>query len=369
MVIAMVSGEASGDRLGAGLARELRMRAPDIELVGVTGPAMRDAGVGSWLDCDKFSVMGHVEVFRNLVPLWRARRVVQAMLARTGPAALVGLDAPGLNMGLGRQVHARGGKYIQYVCPSFWIWRVQRADFLAAHCDRVLALLPFEQEHCQRAGIKVDFVGHRLADELCPDPQARARARQELGIAAEAKVLALLPGSRKQELAIHLPLFAAAARECRRQLPALEVWAAPLTPVPAMDGIAGQCAGNAQTLLAAADIALVKSGTVTLEAALLDCPQVIVYRVGKVEQWLARWYLGDVQGRTFGLPNLVAGNKFVPELISEQATAANLAAAVLGLLDAGRVASMRAGYAQVRAALARQADARAAQAVLEVVGA
>lgn len=371
MMIAMVCGEASGDQLGAGLARELRVRMPDIDLVGVTGPAMLAAGVKSWLDYDKFAVIGYTEVLRNIVPLLRARHAVQAMLAQTKPVAMIGLDAPDLNMGLGRQVHASGGKYVQYVCPSFWAWRAQRAAFLAAHCDRVLALLPFEQEHCRQAGIKADFVGHRLADELRPDPGARARARQELGIAAEAKVLALLPGSRKQELAVHIPLFVATAQECRRQMPGLEAWLAPLTPIAetALDGVTGQCAGQAQTLLAAADIALVKSGTVTLEATLLDCPQVIAYKLGKVRQLFMHWRLGDISTQMFGLPNLVAGDKFVPELLEDEANVANLTAAVLGLLDADRAAAMRAGYARVRTSLAHQADERAAQAVLEVVGA
>lgn len=371
ITVALVCGEASGDALGAGLATELKQRAPGIELVGVTGPLMREAGVRSWLNYDSFAVMGYAAVLRQLPSIWRARNTVIAALRHTKPQVFVGLDAPDLNLGLGQRVATAGGRYVQYVCPSFWLWRPNRAHVLARHCSKVLSVLPFEVAQCIKANIPVQFVGHRLAAEIPPAAPRRAAARQELGINAAAQVLALLPGSRHQELVVHEPLFRAVALQCQQELPGLEIWSAPLGAGGSTSAGAGShsCPGQARSLLAAADVALVKSGTITLEAALLDCPQVVAYRLSSLSSLLVRWRLGDIHARSYSLPNLVVTPPFVPEFIQERATPARLAAAVKELFGPAQAAALRTGYTQVRAALAGDTDALAAAAVLEVASA
>ena len=369
MKIVIVCGEPSGDQLGAGLARALLELNPQAELSGVTGTQMRAAGVRSWLDCEVFAVMGYWDVLRKIWPLWRAYRRIEAKLRQEQPAMFIGVDAPDLNLRLGAAARACGAKYVQYVCPSFWAWRAERAAWLARHCDHVLALLPFERKLCENSNISASFVGHRLVDELTPDHQsaaARAQARAQLGISSESRVLALLPGSRVQEVTAHAPLFVDAARLCRQRYPKLEVVMAPAPGVARQTASVPDvryCPGQARVLLAAADAAIVKSGTITLEAALLGCPQVIAYR-SKVA---VRLRLGDIYARDYGLPNLVAGERIVPELIARQATATALAAAVHELFEPSRAATMKKAYQGIRAKLGGGADQRAAQAVAKLL--
>ncbi len=370
MKVALVCGEPSGDLLGAGLAQALLKLSPQTELVGVTGVRMRAAGVRSWLDCGVFSVMGYWDALRKIWPLWSARSKVLRELRQEPPAVFVGIDAPDLNMDLGIAVHNLGGKYVQYVCPSFWVWRAERAKVLAKHCDRVLALLPFELEHCAAAGIPARLVGHRLADELVANSDARAMSRQKLGIAAGDQVLALLPGSRPQELVVHEPLFAEAARRCKRQRARLKIYCAPVAGVALSGGTSSDisyCPGQARALLAAADAAIVKSGTITLEAALLGCPQVIAYRTSPLAAWFIRRKMSADVSRNYGLPNLILGRRAVPELIQEQATPEALAAAILTLLDSQHGIKMKDDYQEIRGQLAMDADLRAAQAVLDIM--
>lgn len=361
--IALVCGEASGDALGAGLAQVLQQQAPGIELVGVTGPKMRAAGVRSWLDYSHFAVMGYAEVFKRLPQILWYRRTVKRALLHTQPQVFVGLDAPDLNCGLGIHVAKSGGQYVQYVCPSFWKWRPRRAQLLAKFCSKVLALLPFEVAHCHQAKIPVTFVGHRLADEITVDPERKIAARQQLGIATDAKVLALLPGSRVQELAMHEALFTKVGENCVQQMPNLEVWSAPLQGTPT----ARTCPGKARALLAAADAALVKSGTISLEAALLDCPQVVAFKVSGLSGLVIKVRLGTLAG-FYSLPNLVANKPVVAEMLQERANVAELTQEVLKLFDAEVAATQRSHYAQIRTALTNDADKQAASAILELAG-
>lgn len=368
MRIALVCGEKSGDALGAGLARSLLELDPGLDIVGVTGEQMRAAGVRSWLGYEGFDVMGFTEVLRNLRSLLRSRDELRAALRRERPDVFVGIDAPDLNMGLGRAVQAGGGKYVQYVCPSFWFWRRGRARFLARHCAKVLALMPFEVGLCRREGIAAEFVGHRLASELRDD--GGRRARELLGLATDAKVLALLYGSRRQEIACHESLFRAVGLACRERVPGLEVCSAPLFSGKVAEGLDDDgirnFPGQARSLLAAADLALVKSGTVTLEASLLGCPQVIAYRLPGLANLMMRCLLVGVKDKTIGLPNLVLGDKLVAEFVNERATVDNMVPALMELLRPARVKALRAGYARVREALVADSDAKAARAVLAV---
>lgn len=369
MKVALVCGEASGDQLGAGLARALLAREPGISLCGVTGPAMRAAGVSEWLDCSVFSVMGYWSALKRLPRLLAARRKLLALLARERPQVLVGIDAPDLNLSLAARCKQLQVRYVQYVCPSFWAWRGQRKEVLASACDHVLLILPFEQKLCADAGISATYVGHRLTNAISSGEEARAAARAKLGVAGDAKLLALLPGSRGQELKAHVGLFVETARLCQQQLPGLQIaWAPRVAADLASVPDATLHPGQARTLLQAADAALVKSGTVTLEALLAGCPQVITYRLPGISGYLVKRKLGDLSAKLFGLPNLIAEERIVPELIQEQATAANLAQELKLLLHAGGASSQREAYARVRARLATriEPDAAAAAAVLAV---
>ena len=367
MKIALICGEASGDDLGAGLARALQAQNPKARLVGVTGPKMRDAGVGSFLDCSRFSVMGYLHAMARLPSLLSARNRVIKKLRVERPEVMVGIDAPDLNMGIGRTAREIGIKYVQYVCPSFWAWRHGRARFLAQHCDLVLSLLPFEKALCERENIKCEFVGHRLASEIKQKKSAKADAKKILGLDAGSKVLALLPGSRPQELSAHAKLFADTASICAARTRKLLVCWAPSKGLehnlPVIDG-AMVFAGKAREVMAAADAALVKSGTITLEAALLFCPQVIAYTLGPIAGLFAKPRIRHVHDRHYGLPNLLAEKKVVPEFIQDRAKAEDIASALVPLLEGKGVDEMQASYKKIRAAIEVDSDKKAAQAVL-----
>lgn len=371
MKIALVCGEASGDALGAGLARAIAERNPDAELMGVTGPKMREAGVRSWMDCKAFSVMGYLDAISRVGSLLRSRRELLLRIGDERPDVYVGIDAPDLNLGLGRSAKIQGARrYVQYVCPSFWAWRKERAEFLSRHCNLVLNLFPFEAAHCEQAGITHRFVGHRLADEIPAGNAGREAARRELGIDDDAKVLAMLPGSRDSEIFGHVFRFAKVANLCLIRMPGLEVLWAP------SEGLRDSLpkgkpwkvhAGKARTVLAAADAALVKSGTITLEAALLGCPQMIAYHMGAVGGWLAKRRLGDIHSRFYGLPNLLAGRRIAPEYIQDRAVPNAMAPTLVSMLE-GEWDVMREDYDKIREALGTGADAKAAEAVLELAG-
>ena len=291
------------------------------------------------------------------------------------PDLYVGIDAPDLNIPLGSDFHSRGGRYVQYVCPSFWAWRPERAATLAAGCDLVLALLPFERQICQARGIRSEFVGHPAADLLMP-PADRNSARQQLGIDPEKKLLALLPGSRVQELAQHLPVFAPAAQIVAKDFPGLQTACA--VPDFLVDrarrmwrqlGAADALflGGRAHELLAAADAALCKSGTVTLEAALLDCPQAVAYRLAPAAHWLARQRMRGKIPASVALPNLVLGQELVREFVQDRATPEALAGEAASLLAGTGCGEMRAGYAQIRDLLSGGASRKAAERVLALL--
>ena len=369
MKIAMVCGEASGDALGAGLAKALRAQNPALELAGVTGPAMRAADVREWLDCSVFSVMGYWSALKRLPRLLLARHKLLGALERERPRVLVGIDAPDLNLSLAEHCKKMQVRYVQYICPSFWAWRQQRKEQLARFCDQVLLALPFEKKLCEQAGIPSTYVGHRLVDEVRSGPEVKASSRKKLGMARDTKILALLPGSRVQELEAHTAMFAHAAQIVKSEVAGLQMAWAPLGQMKQTAQMPDSkiFPGQARLLLQAADAALVKSGTITLEAMLSGCPQVIAYRVPGIGGVLAKRKFTDLSKQFFGLPNLIAGKKIVPELIQANATPAAIAGELITLLEGGGKAQLEA-YEQTTKMLVNETDvdAAAASAVLQV---
>ena len=376
--IAMVAGELSGDTLGGGLISSLRAQRPGTSVVGVGGAQMRAAGMETWHDAEVLAVMGLTEVLRHLRRLLRLRAELIERIVAAKPDVFVGIDAPDFNLGLERRLRERGIPTVHYVSPSVWAWRQGRVKTIARACDRVLCLLPFEPEFYARHGVAAQFVGHPLARELAP-PEDPAAVRAALGIAPEARVLAVMPGSRRGEIARLGGDFLAAAALLRERVPGLEVLV-PLASAAGAEALASVASerglgdtfrvsvGNARECMAAADVLLLASGTVALEGLLLGKPMVVAYRVAAATYRIVRT-LNLIKLKHVSLPNLLTREPWVPELLQTAVTPDALAEALQRWFERpDDLANMQAAFAEVRDALAVDANVRAAQAVIETAG-
>ena len=379
--VAILAGEASGDQLGASLARALTERfGRDVELFGVAGPAMRAEGVATFFEQSDLAVMGLGPVIRRLPLLLRRIRETAQRLIEAPPDLLVTVDAPDFTKRVAKRVHAKRPELpiIHWVCPSVWAWRPGRARAMAPYIDRVLCLLPFEPAVLARLGGPDGvFVGHPLvesAERIRPanDEERAARARRE------APELLLLPGSRASEIRRLLPVFLEALRTpelagARVTLPTLPAIESLVRATVAASGVAvSVVVGDAAKAAAfrRARVALAASGTVTLELALAGVPMVAAYRVANWEAAIARRL---VKVPSAILPNLVLGENVVPEFIQEAATAPALAAELAGLLGetparARQVAAFTRLDAVLRPAAGSPSDA-AAEAVISLLSA
>jgi lipid-A-disaccharide synthase len=371
--IGIVAGEASGDALGALLIDAVRTRVPDARFVGIAGPKMIAAGSEAWYPLETLAVRGFVEVLSRLPELARIRRALARRLAGARVPVFVGVDAPDFNLGLEGKLKRSGVRTIHFVSPSVWAWRRERVQRIGRAVNRMLTLFPFEAPIYEDAGVPVSFVGHPLAADAAT-LASRRQARADLRIAPAQPVFALLPGSRASELDMHAELVLRSAqalvearpdmrflvplatRETRERFDAaryrLRLEALPLTLLY----------GHATDALRAADVAIVASGTATLEAALARCPHVIFYRVHPLTARIVRKRLLLPY---VGLPNVLAGRFVVPELLQDDATAENLAQAALNLYDdtvtRRRLDALFAGFA---ASLAADTGTLAADAVV-----
>jgi len=345
--IAMLAGEASGDLLGSRLLRALGSRYPSLTAYGIGGPKMQASGFDSWYPMEQLAVRGYVEVVRSLPRLLRLRGELKRRLLRDRPDIFIGIDAPDFNLALERDLKAAGIPTVHYVSPSIWAWRGERIHKIKRAVDKVLALFPFEVPIYERAGIPVSYVGHPLADELPEHPDRRG-VRERLKIRPDSSVVALLPGSRQSEVRQMAELMIATASRIREQISDIHF----LVPLVSREtrsifeeAVYRQRAedlpltilfGHAHEAMIAADSAVVASGTATLEAALLKCAMVITYTMPAATAWIMRRkaYLPYV-----GLPNIIAGEFIVPELLQEDAQPENLAQAVCNLLRNPRVRS------------------------------
>lgn len=367
--IAVVAGEASGDRLGAGLIRSLRAGPVEVEVAGVAGPAMREAGCRAMLDSSEFAVMGLAEIVRHLPRLWMLRRRLLRRLGEFRPDVFVGVDSPELNLGLAGRLKRRGVRTVQYVCPSIWAWRSGRARRIRRNCDRVLCLLPFEPALLREEGVEAVFVGHPIADEQAPERSGSPPARKD------DLLVALLPGSRSSEISHIGPPIARAAAWLKERRPGVRFSTAAASGQgrEQFDAILRRFAPgvevsresvNARNLLARADLAAAASGTVTMEAMVCGCPLVAVYRVVPLTAWIARVFR-LLKTPHIALPNILAGRKLVPELLQERARGETVGAELLRLYDdPGARQTMRAEFAGLSESLGRGVNDRAAQAVL-----
>lgn len=345
--IAMLAGEASGDLLGSHLLSALKARFPNLSAYGVGGPKMQNQGLDVWYPMEQLAVRGYVEVLRSLPKLLRLRGELKRRLIRERPDVFIGIDSPDFNLELERKLKSAGIPTIHYVSPSIWAWRGERIHKIKRAVDKVLALFPFEVPIYEKAGIPVAYVGHPLADEMPENPDHEGM-REQLKIASVANVVALLPGSRQSEVRQMSELMIATAKQIREQIADVHflvplvsretrlIFEGALYRQDAEDLPLTILFGHAHEAMTAAHAALVASGTATLEAALLKCSMVVTYTMPAMSAWIMRrkGYLPYV-----GLPNIIAGEFVVPELLQEDALPENLAQVVCNLLRNPRLRS------------------------------
>jgi lipid-A-disaccharide synthase len=375
--VGLVAGEASGDTLGADLINSLRRCAPDTQFFGVAGPKMQAAGCESWEPAESLAVMGLFDVLRDLPRLARLLARIKRMFLTARPDVFIGIDAPDTNLRLARSLHAAGIPTVQYVSPQVWAWRQGRARKIRESVDLVLCLLPFEKRFYDEHGIRAEFVGHPLADAI-PEQIDREAARRTLGLDLKSSIVALLPGSRRGEVARLGADFAATARWLAAQRPDLQ-FIAPMASAatrqifaevlqrdaPALD--VRLIDGQATTALSAANVVLVASGTASLEAALCKRPMVVVYRLGALTGWVLT-RLNLVKSKFFAQPNLLADRRVVGEYFQDQIIPESIGAELLMWLDdTERRSALEREFARIHADLRRGAGTRAAQAILELL--
>lgn len=378
LTIGLVAGEASGDQLGAALIEALRERVPEARFVGLAGARMVEAGCEALGSSDELAVMGLVEPLRHLPRLLRLRRRLHDEFRGRRVDLFVGIDSPAFNLGLAARLRATGMPTAQYVSPQVWAWRKGRVKSIARAVDAVLCLLPFEPAAYAGQPVRAEFVGHPLADAIPPVSQ-RWAAREVLGIAPDATVVAVLPGSRMGEVQRLGPDFARAMVELQHMHRTPLQLIAPMASPRVSQRFAAQVAaagagirllhGQADTALAAADVALVASGTATLQTLLHGIPMVVAYRLAPLTAFIVR-DLGLVKLRHFSLPNLLAGEALVPEFFQGAVQPQALATALHAALDdtANREA-LRARFREIHRSLRQQGAGRAAEVLLEVLAA
>lgn len=373
-VFAMVAGEASGDLLAGLLLDGMHARWPGLRAHGIGGPQMARRGFEAWWPHEKLAVRGYVEVLRHYREIVGIRNQLRERLLAAPPAAFIGVDAPDFNLDLEATLKARGVPTVHFVCPSIWAWRAGRVDKIRRSCDHVLCIFPFEPELLAREGIAATYVGHPLAAAIPMEPD-RVAARRSLGLPQEAQVVALMPGSRASEVHYLAPRFFQAAALLARQSPEVRFI------VPAMPSLKGRIeaaardaglqrnlsivAGQSHAALAACDVVLVASGTATLEAALFKRPMVIAYNM--------HWLSWEVMRRKklqpwVGLPNILAGEFIVPELLQDAAKPGPLAAQLLEWLGApAKMAAVQEKFRTMHNQLQRDTAKLAADAIEKVI--
>jgi len=382
--IGMVAGEPSGDLLAARVIAGLRTSAPDVRCAGIGGPLMQAEGLAAWHPMHALTVFGYIDAFKRLPDLLATYRDVKRRWLSEPPAVFVGIDAPDFNLRLERHLRTAGVPTVHFVGPSIWAWRYERIHRIREAVSHMLVLFPFEEAIYRKENIPVTYVGHPLADAIPMQPD-RAAARARLGIDADARVLAMLPGSRGSEIRLLAPRFLQAAQRLTRRDPALQVIVpmvnaqrlAQFQAILAQYPVANlRCIGETEAqqpaawaALEACDSTLVASGTATLEAALFKRPMVISYVLSPWMRRIMAWQSG--QQRPYlpwvGLPNVLAHDGVVPELLQDDATPEKLADAVWrSLTDEVGVMRLAERFTQMHHELRCDTPSLVARTLLEV---
>jgi lipid-A-disaccharide synthase len=374
--VGMVAGEASGDMLAAHLMAALNARRPGMRFGGIGGPRMMAQGLDSIVPMEKLSVRGYAEALRHYGEILRIRRQLARRLIEDPPRLFIGVDSSDFNLALERRLKRAGIPTIHYVSPAVWAWRRWRVKKIARSATHLLVMFPFEPDIYREAGVPVTYVGHPLADMIPLEPR-KEEAKAQLRLPGGKLIVALLPGSRRSELHYMADAFVLAAHRFRQDVPDVhflcptitrqtrEMFESAIHRQQRADLPLTLLFGHSHEALAAADLALVASGTATLETALFKTPMVIAYRQSALSWALMRsmLYLPYV-----GMPNILAGERLVPELLQGQATPAALAAALLDLLrDAAARRRQVERFHELHLQLRQNTAQRAAEVVLEVL--
>ncbi|GIC21165.1 MULTISPECIES: lipid-A-disaccharide synthase [Vibrio] len=371
--IGIVVGELSGDTLGEGFIKAIRARYPDAEFVGIGGPKMNALGCQSLFDMEELAVMGLVEVLGRLPRLLKVKAELVKYFTANPPDVFVGIDAPDFNLRLELSLKQAGIKTVHYVSPSVWAWRQNRIHGIAAATHLVLAFLPFEKAFYDKFNVPCEFIGHTLADSI-PLASDKLAARQLLGLDEQRRWLAVLPGSRGSEMKMLAEPFIATCQKLQARYPDLgfvvalvnakrraqfeQAWqqVAPELNFVLVDD-------TARNVITAADAVMLASGTVALECMLLKRPMVVGYRVNTFTAFLAKRLLKTPY---VSLPNILAGEELVKELLQEHCTVDNLYHEVSRLLESDNQALMDK-FTEMHQWIRKDADQQAAQAVLHLI--
>jgi lipid-A-disaccharide synthase len=374
--VGMVAGEASGDQLGGHLIAALKAGGRSLQFAGIGGPRMINQGFVSHVPMEKLSVRGYTEVLLHFRELLGIRSRLAKQLVDERPDLFIGIDSSEFNLGLERTLKDAGIPTVHYVSPTVWAWRGWRVRRIARSVNHILVMFPFEPPLYEKIGVPVTYVGHPLAD-IIPERPNRDEARAQLRLPSGKLIVALLPGSRRSELQHMANTFVLCAHRFRQEVhdvhfvvPTVtretrDIFERALYENQRTDLPLTLLFGHSHEALAAADLALVASGTATLEAALFKTPMVITYRQSSLSWNIMRSmaYLPYV-----GLPNVLAGEMLVPELLQDDATPAALSAALINLLRDGEAQRrQRERFAEFHQLLRRNAAERAAEAIFKLL--
>lgn len=374
--IGIVAGEASGDILAAGLIKQLKLQFPNAQFVGIAGPKMLAQGCHSLFNMEELSVMGLVEVLSRIRRLLFVRKSLLNYFLANPIDVFIGVDAPDFNLGLELKLRRHGIKTVQYVSPTVWAWREKRIFKIAKATNLVLSIFPFEKAVYDKHNIPCEFVGHTLADEIDLEPNKIA-TRKALNIQPNATVLAVLPGSRKSEVDSLLDIFVQSSVLLTNDIPELKI----LIPVinrqrknqveaylamypPAVDYRI--VIGHSRQVMIASDAVLLASGTATLEAMLCKRNMVTAYRLNKLTHLMMKWLY---KAKYFALPNVLADEKVIPELLQEEVNPVTIAELLLPMLkDKNVQQQLHDKFTELHLSLRKNADVQAANAVIGLLG-
>ena len=376
MNIVLVAGEASGDQLGAALIRAIRLKEPDTRFAGIGGPLMKAEGCECWWDTSLLSLMGLVEVISHLPRLIKLRRQLVKRVLQLKPDVFIGIDAPDFNLGVEKRLKARAIPVIHYGSPTIWAWRSYRINKIVKSTDRVLCLFPFEPDCYQQYPVAADYTGHPMADQI-PLQVTTGPAREALGVDSGATCVALLPGSRMGEVEKLSPAMLDAADILSKRYPGI------CFLIPAATELIGQhlksllpkyqgldCRiynGQSKEVMAAADVVICASGTATLEVMLINRPMVVCYRLADMTHSMMKWFK-MLKTRFIALPNILAEESLVPELIQDDVTGQRIADEVIRWLDQPELLSdLRDRFDQLHEILRIDAAATAGDVVLRQI--
>ncbi|MBZ2161716.1 lipid-A-disaccharide synthase [Alteromonas stellipolaris] len=372
--IAMVAGEPSGDVLAAGMVGELKRLYPDAIIEGIGGPNMQAQGFHSLFDMETLSVMGLVEVLSHLPAILKVKKALLAHFSNNPPDIFVGIDAPDFNLRVEKELKAKGIKTIHYVSPTIWAWREKRVHKIAKAAGRVLGLFPFEQQVYDKYDVPYTFVGHTMADSIALTPDQQA-SRKTLNLPIDKAVLAVLPGSRRGEVDTLLPIFIKTMEKIAAQRPDIEfvIPAANMHRLEQINSMLKEAnnvterlpihvtEGTSRDAMIASDVILLASGTATLEAMLCKRPMVVAYKLSPITyKIMQRLYKAPF----FALPNLLANEALVPELLQDDVNPDTLSQQALTYFGSDNT-DLISRFTDLHHTLKCNADKTAAQAVVE----